>query len=60
MKTFKVPNEPGFEEKLHEVVVLYRSPPERAIVLCVDEKSQIQVSVAIRRGCQCSRGGCKQ
>jgi transposase len=41
-KTFKVSNDPKFEEKLHDVVGLYLSPPEHAIVLSVDEKSQIQ------------------
>ena len=41
-KTFKVSNDKHFEEKLRDVVGLYLSPPEHAIVLCVDEKSQIQ------------------
>ena len=41
-RTFKVSNDPKFEEKLHDVVGLYLSPPEHAIVLSVDEKSQIQ------------------
>ena len=41
-KTFKVSNDPKFEEKLHDVVGLYLNPPEHAIVLCADEKSQIQ------------------
>jgi transposase len=40
--TFKVSNDPKFEEKLVDVVGLYLNPPERAIVLCLDEKSQIQ------------------
>jgi len=40
--TFKISNDPKFEEKLHDVVGLYLSPPEHAIVLSVDEKSQIQ------------------
>ena len=40
--TFKVSNDPLFEEKLIDVVGLYLNPPERAIVLCMDEKSQIQ------------------
>jgi len=42
-KTFKISNDPRFEEKLHDVVGLYLNPPEHAIVLSVDEKSQIQV-----------------
>ena len=40
--TFKVSNDPLFEEKLVDVVGLYLNPPEKAIVLCMDEKSQIQ------------------
>jgi transposase len=40
--TFKLSNDPAFEEKLVDVVGLYLDPPEKAIVLCVDEKSQIQ------------------
>ena len=42
IKTFKVSNDPQFTEKLVDVVGLYLNPPEHAIVLCVDEKSQIQ------------------
>ena len=40
--TFKVSNDPQFDEKLIDVVGLYLNPPEQAIVLCMDEKSQIQ------------------
>jgi transposase len=40
--TFKVPGDPQFIEKVRDVVGLYLDPPERALVLCVDEKSQIQ------------------
>ncbi len=39
---FKVSNDPAFEEKLHDVVGLYLSPPESAVVFCIDEKSSIQ------------------
>ncbi len=39
---FKVSNDPLFEEKVTDIVGLYLDPPERAVVLCVDEKSQIQ------------------
>jgi len=42
VKTFKLSNDPRFSEKLTDVVGLYLNPPEKAIVLCVDEKSQIQ------------------
>lgn len=40
-KGFKVSNDPMFEEKVTDIVGLYLDPPERAVVLCVDEKSQI-------------------
>ena len=40
--TFKPSKDPQFIEKVRDVVGLYLDPPERAIVLCVDEKSQIQ------------------
>jgi len=40
--TFKVSNDPAFTEKLIDVVGLYLDPPDKAIVLCMDEKSQIQ------------------
>ena len=39
VKTFKLSNDPRFTEKLTDVVGLYLNPPEKAIVLCVDEKS---------------------
>ncbi|WP_035772763.1 IS630 family transposase, partial [Arthrobacter sp. Br18] len=43
VETFKLSNDPQFEEKLIDVVGLYMNPPEQAIVLCMDEKSSIQV-----------------
>lgn len=42
LETFKLSSDPDFVAKVRDVVGLYMSPPERAIVLCVDEKSQIQ------------------
>jgi transposase len=42
VETFKLSNDPAFEEKLADVVGLYLDPPERAVVLCMDEKSQVQ------------------
>ena len=42
VETFKLSKDPRFEEKLVDVVGLYLNPPENAIVLCMDEKSQIQ------------------
>jgi len=56
VKTFKLSNDKRFEEKLVDVVGLYLNPPEQAVVLCMDEKSQIQAldrtqaSLPIRRG----------
>jgi transposase len=41
-ETFKLSTDPMFVEKVRDVVGLYLNPPERAIVLCVDEKSQVQ------------------
>jgi transposase len=41
-ETFKVSKDPLVIEKVHDVVGLYLNPPEHAVVLCVDEKSQIQ------------------
>lgn len=41
-ETFKLSTDPFFIEKVRDVVGLYMAPPDRAIVLCVDEKSQVQ------------------
>ncbi len=41
-ETFKLSRDPDFERKLVDVVGLYVDPPERAVVLCVDEKTQVQ------------------
>lgn len=42
VKTFRLSNDPLFVEKVRDIVGLYMNPPTHAIVLCVDEKSQIQ------------------
>jgi len=42
IESFKLSNDPAFVDKLHDIVGLYLDPPDRALVLCVDEKSQIQ------------------
>lgn len=42
LETFKLSTDPHFVDKVHDVVGLYLNPPDRALVLCVDEKSQIQ------------------
>jgi transposase len=41
-ETFKLSNDPRFEEKLIDIVGLYLNPPDKAVVLCMDEKSQVQ------------------
>jgi transposase len=41
-ETFKLSKDPLFVDKIHDIVGLYLNPPERAVVFCVDEKSQIQ------------------
>ena len=41
-KSFKLSNDPFFVEKVRDIVGLYLNPPDKALVLCVDEKSQIQ------------------
>lgn len=41
-ETFKLSKDPLFVDKVRDIVGLYMSPPEKALVLCVDEKSQIQ------------------
>jgi transposase len=42
VEKFKISHDPQFEEKVRDIVGLYLNPPDRALVLCVDEKSQIQ------------------
>ncbi len=42
VRSFKLSNDPRFTEKLEDIVGLYRAPPEHALVLCCDEKSQVQ------------------
>src|SRR5262245_22975530 len=42
VKTFKLSKDPLFIDKVRDIVGLYLDPPDRALVLCVDEKSQIQ------------------
>jgi len=55
-RAFKLSGDPLFSEKLTDVIGLYLNPPERALVLCVDEKSQIQAldrtqpSLPMKRG----------
>jgi transposase len=55
---FKVSNDPQFMEKLVDVVGLYLDPPEHALVLSVDEKSQIQALDRTQPGLPLKRGRC--
>jgi transposase len=54
--TFKLSNDPKFAEKVVDVVGLYMNPPERALVLCVDEKSQIQALDRTQPGLPIKKG----
>ncbi|MBU1349353.1 IS630 family transposase [Patescibacteria group bacterium] len=58
VKTFKLSNDPNFAEKLIDVVGLYLNPPEHALVLCVDEKSQIQALDRTQPGLPMKKGRC--
>jgi transposase len=55
-ETFKVSTDPHFAEKLEAVVGLYLNPPEHALVLCCDEKSQIQALDRSQPGLPLKRG----
>jgi transposase len=56
VRRFKISNDPQFEEKVTDVVGLYMNPPDRALVLCVDEKSQIQALDRTQPGLPLKRG----
>jgi transposase len=58
VKGFKVSNDPQFVEKLELIVGLYLNPPEHAIVLCADEKSQIQALDRTQPGLPLKKGRC--
>ena len=51
-RTFKLSRDPAFVEKLRDVVGLYVAPPDHAVVLSIDEKSQIQPSTAPSPACR--------
>jgi len=57
-RTFKVSNDPQFAEKLEAIMGLYLNPPEHAIVLCADEKSQIQALDRTQPGLPLKKGRC--
>jgi transposase len=56
VKTFKISNDPNFVEKVKDIVGLYLDPPDRALVLSVDEKSQIQALDRTQPGLPMKRG----
>ena len=56
VRTFKISNDPKFEEKVIDVVGLYMNPPDKALVLCVDEKSQIQALDRTQPGLPMKKG----
>jgi transposase len=58
VKTFKLSNDKHFVEKLHDIVGLYLSPPEHALVLSCDEKSQIQALDRTQPGLPLKKGRC--
>ena len=58
VRTFKLSNDPEFVEKLEDIVGLYLNPPEHAIVLCADEKSQIQALDRTQPGLAMKKGRC--
>ena len=58
VKTFKVSNDPHFEEKLRDVVGLYLSPPKNALVLSADEKTSIQALDRTQPGLPLVKGRC--
>jgi hypothetical protein len=56
VRRFKIANDPQFEEKVTDVVGLYMNPPDKALVLCVDEKSQIQALDRTQPGLPMKKG----
>lgn len=58
METFKLSKDKRFVEKLTDVVGLYLNPPDRAVVLCVDEKSQVQALDRTQPGLPMKKGRC--
>ena len=57
-RTFKLSRDAKFLEKLTDVVGLYLNPPQKAVVLCLDEKSQIQALDRTQPGLPLKKGRC--
>jgi transposase len=58
IKTFKISRDKQFVAKLYDIVGLYLNPPDKSLVLCVDEKSQIQALDRTQSGLPLKRGRC--
>ncbi|MGZ9092966.1 MAG: IS630 family transposase [Rhodoplanes sp.] len=58
VKTFKLSRDKRFVEKLTDVVGVYLNPPDKAVILCVDEKSQIQALDRTQPGLPLKKGRC--
>ena len=58
LKNFKLSQDKHFEEKLTDVVGMYLNPPDKAVVLCVDEKTQIQALDRTQPGLPMKKGRC--
>jgi transposase len=58
VKTFKLSKDKRFEEKLTDVVGVYLNPPDKAVVLCVDEKTQVQALDRTQPGLPMKKGRC--
>jgi len=58
IRTFKVSRDKQFVEKLYDVVGLYLNPPDKSLVLCVDEKSQVQALDRTQPGLPLKKGRC--
>ncbi|MGH9892269.1 MAG: IS630 family transposase [bacterium] len=58
IRTFKLSRDKRFLEKLYDVVGLYLNPPDKSLVLCVDEKSQVQALDRTQPGLPLKKGRC--
>jgi hypothetical protein len=58
-RTFKLSNDPNFEEKFWVVIGLYLDPPDKALMLCCDEKSQVQALERTQPGLPLGIGCCR-
>jgi hypothetical protein len=59
VETFNLSKDKRFVEKLTDVVGVYLNPPDKAVVLCVDEKSQVQALDRMQPGLPMKKGRCR-